>query len=209
VSVVVVLRPWEWLNHDQNTVRFFSRTYFWLKGTEDNEPLENVTISFPDPNVENEMLNRFIKDGYWILSTSTDNGIVVEIQALTVVQLVPPRTSELNMEGIGHVYSVAGPKFSFQEVDNLYPGEILESVDWWEIPADMAGWLTLRDSGLSGGYSPTYALVYSTPAKNISGQFFAGLYKLNDDNVVIQKVEEFTDTFENEPPLGWFGLAQA
>ena len=205
VGVVVVLRPWEWLNQSQSTVRFYSRTYFYLTNTEDNGPLDNVSIYLPDPHIENEILNRsFIKDGYWILSASTGNGIVVEIQALTVVRLVSPRTSEPVISSHGANTSIAGPKYSFSEIDYLYSGEILEVQLWWELPADMANRLTLRDYGV---VAPTYALVYSTPLENISGQFFAGLYRLNNDNTVQTTVEEFTVTFENGPSQYWWGLA--
>ncbi|MEW6222693.1 MAG: hypothetical protein AB1476_05245, partial [Candidatus Hadarchaeota archaeon] len=187
------------------TARFYSRAYFWLKGTEDNGPLENVTISLPDPHVENKLLSGlgYIKDAARVLSAITDNGIVVEFYAGAAIQFVPPRTFEPTME-IGHGMAYPGPKFSFQEVDYLYPGEILEIQLWWEIPASMAGRLTLKDVLSPAGY-PTNALVYSP--KTISGDIFAGLYRLGDDNVA-QKVEEFSARFENvsSNQLAWLGL---
>ena len=206
-GAVVALRPWEWFSNGRGAVRFFSQAYFWLKGTEDNGPLENVTINLPDPNVENEGVTGFFKDGYGTLSALTDNGIVIEVQVPTVLQLVPPRTAVPSMD-IGHASSVAGPKFVFKEVDLLYPGEILEIRIWWEIPTDMADRLTLRDAGLPGESAliPTYALVYPTPAKNIDAQIFAGLYRLNSDNTVQSVVEEFGITVENGQTGAWWAL---
>ncbi|MEW6592771.1 MAG: hypothetical protein AB1305_03720 [Candidatus Hadarchaeota archaeon] len=205
-GAVAALKPWEWINQS-GAARFYSRTYFYLTKTEDNNPLENVIISLPDPHVENQLLNNYIKDAYWVLSASTDNGVVVETQGLAVLRLVPPRTSELKMEGMGHEITFVGPKFSFDQVDRLYIGEILEIQLWWEIPADMANRLTLKYN--AAGY-PTHAAVYSTLTKNVSGQFFAGLYKLNSDNTIAQKVEEFSGAIENEPSnqLVWWGLGQ-
>lgn len=203
-SAVVAIKPWEWLNRSQSTVRFSSRAYFWLKETKDNGPLENITIAFPEPHVENKTLNRdFIKAGYWILSASTDNGIVVEIQEPTVIRLISPRTAEPVMTGLGASNSVAGPKYAFEYIDRIYSDEILELQGVWEIPASMADQLTLRDYGVA---APTYALVYSTPLENISGQFFVGLYRLGNDNTVQTVVEEFTVTFENGPSQYWWGL---
>lgn len=205
-GLVVALKPWEWPNSSGGTVRFYSRAYFYFMGAGDNGSLENVTLAFPDSNLsDNKILNRdYITDGYWTLHAYVDNEPVVEIRALTVVQLVAPRTSEPVISSMGANTSVWGPKYSFTEIDCLYPGEILEIQLWWEIPADMADRLTLEDTGLEG--YPTYALVYSDPAKNINGSLFAGLYKLNDDNTIQQVVEEFGYTLENEFSQFWWGL---
>lgn len=188
-------------------VRFYSRVYFYLIGTEDNGPLENVEIiALPDPSIDNKVLgSAYVPNGvFWTLYANTDNGPVVEVDQGVVKQLVGPRTSTIEFTGIGGGPSVFGPKVKFVEVNGLYPSEILEVRQWLEIPADMADRLTLRDTGLIGG--STCGLIYSVPAKKINGSIFAGLYKVKDDNT-LQKVEEFMDTAENVQTVGWWGLA--
>lgn len=204
-GVVVALQPWNLFNSGSGPVRFYSRAYFYLIGTEDNGPLENVALYFPDPNVgDNKILNRdYIKDGYWTLYAQTDNGLVTEIQALTVVQLVAPRTSELVISSMGANTSVWGPKYSFTEINRLYPGEILEIQLWWEIPSSMMNQLTLQDTG---PYSPA-VLIYPNPAKNIDGSFFAGLYRIDENYVVQEVVEEFQENDYNAPTQLWWELA--
>jgi hypothetical protein len=204
IGVVAALKPWDWLN--QGTVRFYSLARFYLSKTEDNKSLDNVLFGFPDLTLgDNKILSRdYIKSGYWVLYAYVDNQLVEEVRDLTTLQLVPPRTSEPVVQDMGASNSFFGPKYSLGEVDHLYPGEVLELQLWWEVPASMAERLTLRDSE---GQGTTYAHVYSTPAKNISGQFFAGFYRLNNDNIIVQKVEEFSSGVgENLPSIGWWGL---
>jgi len=208
VGVVAALKPWDWLNQNQGTVRFYSLGRFYLSKTEDNESLDNVLFAFPDLTLgDNKILSRdYIKDGYWVLYAYVDNQLVEEVRDLATLQLVPPRVSAPVVYTWGAANTARGPKYELGEVDHLYPGEVLEIQLWWEIPSDMVGRITLRNIKPDPLGYPTNALVYPTPAKNISGSFFAGLYRLSDNYMIQQKVEEFSDTAENVLSMGWWGL---
>ncbi len=207
-GVVVALKPWEWLNKGQGTVRFYHRAYFYLIGTNDNEPLENIEIAFPDPNIDNKALEprrTYIPNGaFWTLYAYVDNELVVEIDRGNVMQLVGPRASTVNYASFGYGDSNLGPKLIFHGIDKLYPGEVLEVTQLLEIPADMVNRLTLEDEGPEP--NSTFADISPSPVKRIDAQFFAGLYRINDDNT-LQKVEEFERTIENGSTGGWWELA--
>lgn len=202
-GVVVALKPWDWFNSG-GTVRFYSVVYFHLLATDDNEPLQNVMIRFPDPNIGNVELDpAYAPNGaFWTLYAYTENGLVVEVDHGEVIQLVSPRTSTIEFE-VGYGLSAWGPKFGFDNINKLYPGEVLEVRQWVEIPAGKADRLTIGDEGPEP-YS-TYAYLNPVPTKNIDASFFAGLYRLNADNA-LQKVEEYEHTAENGLTGGWWEL---
>ncbi|MEW6222555.1 MAG: hypothetical protein AB1476_04485 [Candidatus Hadarchaeota archaeon] len=205
-GAVAVFQPWKWINSG-GTVRFYTKASFYLQGTEDNGQLENVTIYFPDLTIsDNKILNRdYIKNADWNLYAYVDNQLVTEIRGMTVLQLVAPRTSELVIPSMGYNTSLWGPKYSFSEMDRIYPGETLQIELWWEVPASIADKITLRDFNPS--FYPTTSLIYyNTPGKRINASFFSGLYRIDENYRILQVVEQFSRT-ENGLGGVWWELS--
>jgi len=204
---LAVTKPWEILGFGGGTARFYSNAYFYLTGTNDNGPLENVEVWLPDLTAgDNKILDRdYIKDGYWAINAQVDNTVVVEFQAGVTGQLVAPRTTWPVIQTAGaDPTSFCGPKYGIV-MDRLYLGEVFQVELWWEIPAGMADKITLRDFN-PWGY-PTSALIYSNPMKRVSGIFFAGLYKLTPENIVEKIVENVSWEIENGETQQWWGLS--
>ncbi len=215
VAVVVALGPLGLLNSGGGTVRFYSQAYFLLIGTEDNGFLgtdnlsalalgeEGVALSLPDPNVDNKAFQTrgdYVESSVTSLWHYKDNEFTLEIKQGTDenFRLVGDRTSLLVIGDIGCGYlpeTAAGPKYGLL-FDKIYPNEIIMFEQWWGIPANLADNLTLRDTASEADpyFGPTNVRISAVPIENMGGYFFAGLYKIDGENRIIQIVEQFEGT---------------
>ncbi len=223
VGAAVALSQWS----REKTVRFYSQAYFLLRGTEDNGFLgtdnlsafaiseEGVALSLPDPNIDNKALEPrrdYVKSSVISLWNYEDNKTTLEMRSgEKSINLVGARTSLVVRNDLETGYdpiTVAGPKYALT-FDKLYPNEIIMIEQWWEIPASMADNLTLEDMAVTenSDSGPTTARLVAFPIKGISGYFFAGLYKTDDENNIVQVVEEFERSFETASSSGWVALS--
>jgi len=194
VVFVAYARPW--VGEEEN-VMFWYTASFTYENSEDNLPIENVLLSFPHPNIENEPM--LITGFSWSLfgpSPENQDKMVLQIQDGRVVQLLGNRTSTLFIQ-YGRENTQYGPRISLS-IDKVYPQEVLwiqaYTLTSFEKSKDMTICENKENKRVYGRYQ------YQPSDKITKISFWVQLSKKTNDN--LEKVEEFDHTIENAQPLG-------
>ncbi len=227
VAAVMVLKPWERLGEGNDeageNVLFQYQANFAYLGSEDNLPIENVGITLPCPNIENEGVMAFMdtrgytRTLYWqdnenMLYPQTvetpililENGETYTTDNVQVYELRFPRTSAPEIRSRGD-FTIDGPKINYV-LDKLYTREVFCVSNVVSVPQDKAERVTLRNYGdnewrSSAGYYYPYGS--SPPGEPINLLFWIQLSKKVGENYEV--VETFSRTAENAE-YGWWWL---
>jgi len=202
VTAVVVLvayaRPW--VGEEEN-VMFWYAANFSYENSEDNLPIENVIVSFPHPNIDNEPV--LITGFSWSLFGPNPENLDVktlQIQDGRVIQLLGDRTATLFIQ-YGRENTRHGPKISLS-MDKLYPREVVLIQAYASAPLENFYDLTMCENKEN---QRIYAYCQYFPLdKKISMSFWVKLSRKIDDN--FERVEEFSRTEENGESGWWWKL---
>jgi len=198
VSVIGFGVPWRLGEGD---VRFDYRAMFIYLGSEDNEPLDNLYLRFPAPQIENEFAGEIF--GSWELYyVEDDNTLTLQSNAAGIVNLRGARGSQLGIYTSIVENSEYGPTLTWS-LDRLYPREVFMDHGWVWILEKNADKVTLLIYGESWSGAYWYTPKFYEESKGINFSFGAGLYR---ENVL---VEQFEAAWETEYGLyGWYMLAR-
>ena len=215
---LTVGRPWDvgirLLEFKPKLVYFQQDSAFYLLATEDNGPIDNVSIYFPAPTVDNKVPpteegRETPYSGYYVLYYLDDNGNLLrqaetwDGKNWTVYQFYGERKKPPVLHDTG--YSRDNEQCFFADwIDRLYPREV-----WWRTTfictfPDVADRLTLKlffepsRSGASVGKIDFQRRNMTELDKNIWLKFFVRLSKPTDHS--LEKVEAFHR--ENGPTRG-------
>lgn len=194
VVFVAYARPWVGERAEENAVFWYAAS-FTYENSEDNLPIENVIISFPCPNIDNEPV--LITGFSWSLWGFNQENTILQIQDNNVVTLVGGRTDPLLVQ-YGRENTPRGPKISFS-VDRLYPQEILGFTAYALVPPNWSERVTLYENRDNQKICAGY--FYQPSSKVIKLIFSTQLFRKINDN--FEKVETFSRVDENAQPLGW------
>jgi len=174
VAFAAYARPWAGEGAEENVIFWYTAS-FTYENSGDNLPIENVLLSFPYPNIDNEPA--LITGFSWSLSG--------------------PRSEDQDIQ-YGWENTHYGPRISLS-MDKLYPGEVIliqaYALTSFEKSKDMTVCENKENQRVYGRYQ------YHPSDKITKISFWVQLSKKTNDN--FEKVEEFSHTIENAQPLGW------
>jgi len=198
VVLVAYARPW--VGEEENVV-FWYIASFTYENSEDNLPIENVIISFPCPNIDNEPVRvvGLSWSLWWKPYPENENMKILQIQDGRVDNLLSNRTEALFIQ-YGWENTVRGPKISLL-MDKFYPQEVIQIQTYVVVPSPRSNNLTISENRENKKVAAGYQ--YDPSDKKINFSFWAQLLiKVNND---FRKVEEFRRAEENAG-FGWWWL---
>lgn len=197
VGAVLWFRPWE----TGGEVRFDYRAMFAYLGSEDNEPLENLALRFPAPQIENNFTGE-IYSSWELYYIEDDNSLTLQATTAGVINLRGSRSSQLEIYTYGIENSTYGPAL-LREMYKLYPREVFVDLGQVQTSKNIADSITLQVYGVQEDWSFGYWHTQKAEQENkhIDFSFAAGLYQ---ENILI---EQYEVTWENES-WGGFYLAK-
>ena len=190
VSIIGFGVPWRLGEED---VRFDYRAMFIYLG--DNEPLENLILGFPAPQIENKFAGE-IFGGWELYYVENDNSLTLQVNANGIENLRGNRSSQLGIYSSGVENGEYGPVLSWK-LNRLYPREVFVDYGWTWVSKERANAVTLRAYGIQDDWSQ--AVWYISENRLIDFSFAVGLYR---ENIL---VERYGITCENED-FGWYYL---
>lgn len=194
VVFVAYARPWAGEGVEEN-VMFWYAASFTYENSEDNLPIENILISFPHPNIDNEPVS--IAGFSWSLWGSDGENTVLQIQDGNVITFVGGRENPLLVQ-YGRENTPKGPKISFS-VDRLYPHEILGFTAYASVLSNQSESVTLYENKDN---QKIFAGYYYQPSDKVIKLIFSTqLFRKINDN--FKKVEAFNRVDENAQPFEW------
>jgi len=192
VVLVAYARPW--VGEEENVVFWYAAS-FTYENSADNLPIENVLLSFPHPNVDNEPV--LITGFSWSLWGLDQENMVLQIRDGNVIKFVGGRAAPLLVQ-YGRENTPRGPKISFS-VDRLYPQEVLEFTAYALAPSNQSESVTLYENKDNQKINAGY--YYQPSNKVIKLIFSTQLFRKINDN--FKKVEAFSRVDENAQPFEW------
>ena len=140
-STAVLGVPWR-IGGETGTVRFNYRAMFVYAGPENGEPLDDLTLCFAAPQIENKFAGEII--GAWELYyIEDDDTLTLQANSAGVFNLRGTRTSQLGFIGFGVENSIYGPSLAWT-LDRLYPREIFVDYGYTDVSQEKADKVTLR-----------------------------------------------------------------
>lgn len=198
VVIVAYARPWGGGGAEENVVFQYEASFTYL-GPALGSPIENLTLRFPCPNIENRYPAILVPS--WALYYQSENGPLLQMTNLTITQLIGDRTSALGILAYGLENTRYGPKISYV-LDKIYPSETLVITTFLLTPSNESKIITLseeKDNMITSAYS------YYNPIENlIKISFWSQLSKRIDNSFVV--VENFSRIAENVEPGYWWLL---
>jgi len=186
VAVVMLMRGPEEQVVEEN-VLFEVTDIFVYYGSEDNLPIENLTLLFPCPNVDNQPPTTATT---WALYYQTLDNENLQASEAQIYQFKGQRTQTLGIISRGRVTTEWGPKIRYV-LDKLYPGEILVIKTLANIPQSDASKVTIRNYGDTLGRSSAY--YWHPPEWHIDLSFWSRLSRGTDN------LETFYNRVDNAP----------
>ncbi len=185
--------------------------YFWYRGSENNAPIDNVILQFPQPQIDNEFINSNM--GWWTFFYVDDNGNwLMEMQGSAyenygaVYQFYGERTQEPVLVSAINMATPFGPKADYI-FDRIYPREAVWVTFNTMVPKENASKVTLVEVDITENQlTRTTAYYWQSPTvvDLIDLTFWVKLSKL-DNNTLIQ-LENYSRVFDNAPSGGYYGL---
>lgn len=146
IAVVMLMKGPEKLVVEENIRLEVWSDFTYLK-SENNLPIENLTLLFPCPNVDNQPLTTYTTwELYYI-----DNENIIHLQAseAKTYEFKGQRTENLILSH-GRVSTALGPKIQYV-LNRFYPREILRITTYIgedkKLPPDIARKVTIKDYG--------------------------------------------------------------
>jgi hypothetical protein len=198
VVIVAYARPWAGGGAEENVVFQYEASFAYLRSF-DNEPIENVTLRFPCPNVENRSPSILVPN--WALYYQGENGPSLQMINQMITHLMGNRTSALGILTYGLENTRYGPKISYV-LDKLYPSETFVIITSLSTPVSESKIITLseeKDNLVTSAYS-----YYNSIENLIKISFWSQLSKRIDNSFVF--VENFSRLAENVEPGYWWWL---
>ena len=171
----------------QGDVYFSYRGVFYYHRSENNEPLENLTLRFPAPRIENKLAGQIF--GHWELYyLEDDNSLTLQSTSAGVVNLRGQRNSQLVVYTSSIENKIEYGPTSRWEIDRFYPREVFVDAGWTWVPREKADMVTLRIFGIQEDWSFGYwhAPEAEQENKRIDFTFAVGLYR---ENALIERYE--------------------
>jgi hypothetical protein len=200
VVIVAYARPWAGGGAEENVVFLYTAS-FTYENFVDNQPIENIIVSFPCPNIDNEPVRaiNFSWFLWWMPKPENENMKILQIQDGRVDNLLGNRIGPLFIQ-YGVENTDRGPKISLL-MDKLYPQEVIQIQTYVVVSSSKSNDLTIsenkEDKKVAAGYQ------YDPSDKKINFSFRVQLLiKLNND---FRIVEEFRRAEENAG-FGWWWL---
>ncbi|GAI44085.1 unnamed protein product [marine sediment metagenome] len=180
-------------------MRFDYRAMFIYLG--DNEPLENLYLGFPAPQIENKFAGD-IFSSWELYYIEDDNSLTLQTTPVGIVNLRGSRSSQLEIYTSIMENTEYGPSLVWI-LDRLYSQEVFMDYGWNWVPRGKANVVTLRAYGDPQGEALAYWYTPNAQQENkrIDFSFAVGLYR---ENTLIERYEV---TWENED-LGWYYLSR-
>jgi len=198
VVIVAYVRPWAGGGAEENVVFQYEASFTYL-GPTFGSPIENLTLRFPCPTVENRSPTILVPS--WALYYQSENGPLLQMTNQMITQLIGDRTSALGILTYGLENTRYGPKISYV-LDKLYPSETFVITTFLSTPSNESKIITLseeKDNLITSAYS------YYNPIENlINISFWVRLSKRIDNTFV--GVENFSRLTENVEPGYWWLL---
>jgi len=187
IAVVMLMKGPEEQTVEEN-VLFEVTNIFSYHRSENNLPIENLTLLFPCPNVDNQPP---ITASTWALYY-VDNENVVYLQAseAQLYEFAGQRTENLKILSHGRVATEWGPKTQYV-LDKLYQGEVLVIKTLANVPSSAASKVTIRNYGDALGRSSAY--YWHPPEWRIDLSFSSQLSRGTDN------LETFYNRVDNAP----------
>jgi len=196
VVFVVYARPW--FGEEENVMFQYESSFAYL-GPVTGSPIENVTLRFPCPTIENRPPTISVPS--WALYYQGENGLSLQMANQVITQLMGDRTSALGILAYGLENTRYGARISYV-LDGLYPREIFLITTFLLIPASESSRITLseeKDNLITSAYC------YYNPIENlINVSFWSRLSKRVDNDFIV--MENFSRLAENVEPGWWWWL---
>jgi hypothetical protein len=198
VVIVAYARPWAGGGEEKNVVFQYEASFAYLGSTFDSS-IENLTLRFPCPTVENMPPPILVPD--WALYYQDENGqLHLQMTNQVVIDLMGNRNNALGILAFGLEENTQhGAKISYR-LDNFYPHEVFFIATSLSVSTQNSDKIELsenKDNRMVAGY------FYYPLEQEIDISFWAQLSKKTDDNFV--PLEEFSRTAENAE-YGWWWL---
>ena len=136
----------------EENVLFEVTNIFIYSGSENNLPIENLTLLFPCPNVDNQAP---ITATTWALYYQTLANENLQASEAQIYQFKGQRTQTLGIISRGRVATEWGPKIRYV-LDKFYPGEILVIKTLASVLSSAASKVTISNYGDALGRSSAY-----------------------------------------------------
>jgi hypothetical protein len=198
VVIVAYARPWAGGGEEKNVVFQYEASFAYV-GPIAGSPIENVTLRFPCPTIENRSPQILVPG--WALYHQSENGQLLQMTNQMVTQLIGDRTSALGILAYGIENTRYGPKISYV-LDKLYPSETFVITTFLSISSNESKIITLseeKDNLITSAYSH-----YNSIENLVDISFWSRLSKSIDNSFV--SVENFSRLAENVEPGYWWLL---
>ena len=186
IAVVMLMRGPEEQVVEEN-VLFEVTDIFTYHGSENNLPIENLTLLFPCPNVDNQPP---ITATTWALYYQTLDNENLQVSEAQIYQFKGQRTQTLGIISRGRVTTELGPKIRYV-LDKLYPGEILVLKTLTSVPPSIENKVTIHNYGDNLGRSSAY--YWHSPEWRIDLSVWSQLSRGTDN------LETFYNRVDNAP----------
>jgi hypothetical protein len=193
VAVVILARGPEEQVVEEN-IRLEVMSDFTYLRSEDNLPIENLTLLFPCPNVDNQPLTTATT---WALFyVDNENTVYLQASEARVYEFKGQRTENLRILSRGRGATPLGPKIQYV-LDKFYPREILRITTYIgedkKLPLGVAREVTIKDYG----YAQSSAYYRHSDNWSISLAFWSQLSENTGDGYIA--IETFSNIVDNAP----------
>jgi hypothetical protein len=196
--IVAYARPWAGGGAEENVVFQYEASFAYL-GSTFGSPIENLTLRFPCPTVENIPPPILVPN--WALYYQDENGqLHLQMTNQVVIGWMGNRNNALGILAFGLEENTQhGAKISYR-LDNFYPHEVFFITTALSVSTQNSDKIKLsenEDNRMVAGY------FYYPLERKIDISFWARLSRKTNDNFV--QLEEFSRTAENAE-YGWWWL---
>ena len=198
IAVIIGLAWWLWPRGEavpSEKVRFDYQMWFTYYGSEENVPLENLSLCWSAPKVDNSLVpeSEFLEGmSTWLLYyIENDSSLTLQASEFENIILRGDRTFYPKMLAFGHQYDPeVGPVLTARP-NRLYPREIFVRMGYGILDKEMAEKLTLKVYGLKVyGYECSIAwwnpIGHGQENRRIDFSFWVGLWR---ENVLVEQFE--------------------
>lgn len=193
-------------------VLFAYEAQFWYRGSEHGEPLENLYLHFPAPNIDNKIsASQLLVQGWKLEYIDNENVIWLEIRrneaigSTTIYELKGNRADQIGiLEGPILGDGRTGPAIEYQ-LSELYPHEQFGIYLFVVVENDEADKLTLIQAGENKKSNASYYWPKDNAENRTIDLYFHVRLSQQVDDSQFQIIEEFSRLYDNGPS-SWYWL---
>ena len=176
---------------------------FTYRGSANNLPIENITLCFPCPNVENVGLDLGVMGEepiWWLYYVENDNTLTLQATSKEVYEFRGERTETLEIMDFGIEATSYGPKI-YYDLTKLYPREVFLIIAYSPVSKENAKKVTLVEFKENMRTLAYYD--HRMPTEEfIDLSFWAQLSKKIDNTYEV--LETFSRSYDNGAPGGYW-----